>query len=294
MQQPHALLIIGSAGNGKSALGNRVRSVEGTAIDAFRESDDTESETMSTVVKQGSYEGVPVEVMDTPGLSDSNGMDAAHLTEMVATIKRNRVHGISLTFNAQADRFDDNIKRMIRLLWNLFGSTLEIWIHVCLVFTKCFAAVPINKQQKRTKYSNCLQQILQECNQGATFPATIPCFFVDSKDRNNQDSNSDLSFLIGWLNSREVINSNLLVVVNVNFFKIDLETETVVLFSNTTPITHVSRERTGTFRHHTDVLHIDGYKTIVTKQKRTREVRTLYDGKTITYSDWNIDATWTE
>jgi len=296
MQQPCTLLIIGSAGNGKSTLGNRLRNVEATSSDAFRESDSTDSETMNTVVKQGNYEGVPITVIDTPGLNDSHGMDALHLSEMISTIRRhNTVHGIAIVLNGQADRFDDNLKRMIRLLWNLFGSNLEIWSHVCLVFTKCYAAVPMNTENKRTKYSNILLQILQECNQGANFLSTFQCYFIDSKDRNNQSSNSDFSFLLAWLSSLQVIDSNRLVVPNVNYFKVETETFTEVVSQETTQIygtQDVWRNKIlGTKKQ---VTVVTGSVTTYTKQTKTREVLILYDGKTKTYGDWKIVRTWTE
>lgn len=53
----------------------------------FEESDDILSETKETIGREGTWNGMKVFVIDTPGMNDSDGVEAKHLIAMIDYLK---------------------------------------------------------------------------------------------------------------------------------------------------------------------------------------------------------------
>ena len=65
-----SIVVFGNTGSGKSTLSNTLVGIE----NAFKESEDVESETMETKGKNGIFDGQPTFIIDTPGIHDASGL----------------------------------------------------------------------------------------------------------------------------------------------------------------------------------------------------------------------------
>jgi hypothetical protein len=150
------VVVLGMTGDGKSNLATYIL---GDA-DIFKVSDNAESCTDEPVLKAGVFFGVwgkcsgCCTVMDTPGLSDSGGCDAANLRKTIAMLKEQVVNVIAfvLVVNAQQDRMSAALKNTIKVFRACFGPMW--WHNLCVVFTKWdwgkkYGGFTVAKLQKR-------------------------------------------------------------------------------------------------------------------------------------------------
>jgi len=175
-----SVVVLGSTGNGKSTFANRLLGVKPSQL--FKESKNLDSETQETLSKTQywfSNSSLPqVEVTDTPGLADSQSLDAKHIQNMVAKIKTKKVNVFAVILNFQQDRFDGNIQRVLRLLREVFNSE-KFWDHLVIIYTKCYRIIDGTESdiaEKRKQIGGKLRKVFDEIK---TDP---PVFFVDSHD----------------------------------------------------------------------------------------------------------------
>ena len=202
------LLILGSTGDGKSSLGNFI-----LRKSMFRESNDPTSETKVTIGSYGEEDRKDVFVIDTPGLQDTDGLDRNHMNQMIDFIKENPgLQAIAIVLNFHQDRFAQNIKTMIKLIWNIFPIE-DFWKHVCVVWTKCYCYIPESvvketKEPKVEKYQQQIGELIKETT-GKSERIIIPMYFVDSKGQvgfDNKNSENEIVRLLTWVRELEPID----------------------------------------------------------------------------------------
>ncbi|BFU25483.1 AIG1 family/50S ribosome-binding GTPase, putative [Entamoeba histolytica] len=192
------LLILGSTGDGKSTLGNFI-----LKKNVFKESNDPKSETKQTLGSYGEGDRRDVFVIDTPGLQDSEGMERKYMNQMVDYIKEQKgLQAIVIVLNFNQDRFAQNIKTMIKIIWNVFRIP-DFWKHVCIVWTKCYCYTPKEvfeemKKPKVEKYQQELLKLVMEIT-GKTENIIFPMHFVDSKGTSGFDNTNSENEIVGML-----------------------------------------------------------------------------------------------
>ena len=116
MSKPVKFVLFGNTGSGKSTLGNTFLGGE-----AFKTSDDVHSETKETISMKGYFLNQEVEVYDTPGLQDTEGLDAKHLCEMAVKIKSDEdIQAFVLVMNFNNPKLDSSVKRLFQLISNMY------------------------------------------------------------------------------------------------------------------------------------------------------------------------------
>lgn len=293
---------IGLAGEGKSTILNRVGG--GPLFDECSEED---GGTKATSVKRGKFYGLDVELVDTPGLDDQEGEDAAHIQEMVNKVKAlGEVHCILLVFNANSSRFTQSLKRIIKVYMKIFNNP-KIWDHFCFIFTRCYPSVrsKLETDAKKEKYINWVKAIYMECF-SLNPVSKPPCLFVDSKDDTDLKNKSlfiELNQLLQVLNP---ISCGDMQKADTVYSKITHQNKTEIVKSEQV-YCGTRQKQTGSYEvsrgglegffggtrdvpiYTTETI----YKQVDTWIDKTREVRTMYDGKVV-YGDWVILKTYTK
>jgi len=293
---------IGQTGAGKSCFLNSHLGIPQESAAAFATSDGTESQTQKTEMKENLVDGFIKRAVDTQGLDDTKGLDQKNVQQMVQFL-RAYPHGVNcvvLVINSQADRLDEGTKKLIRLMNNLFNNP-NFWNHVAIVFTKCFHQIPMNKDKKRSEYRQKVMELVREANPDLTPP--LPVYFVDSRaPADDKDTKGEFAALHGWVIGLPRLSTQCLVEPNTQFFKVKNEVKTEEKSRVTTPIYSQRDVRksgmggwvsVGGSGYRTESYQ-SGSHTTITYEEHEREVRTHYDGKTISYGDWKLLRTWTQ
>lgn len=278
------VVAFGQTGAGKSEFLNAYL----RRASAFETDSTPDSVTFRTSSQESFVDGVTRIGIDTQGIDDTNGIDSAHVQQMVEFLRayQHGVNTFALVINGQADRFDAGTKKMVKILHNFFNNS-DFWNHVAIVFTKCYAAVPMNHQNKEIQYRARVQEIIVECA-GADAHPLLPVFFVDSLGTNDIDTQNNFAAFHAFAFGLTQLSTQNVAVPNTTFSRVDLENETIETSRRTEPI--IERRKTSR-REFMGVIgrrikhdvHV-GDKVFITFQERQREKRTHYDG-TISYGN---------
>lgn len=118
------VLILGSTGAGKSAFCNSL--IADFSSQSFKESERLDSYTQKTVSKEVTwFDGKETfELIDTPGMNDSDSKDSFHLNYLVDYLKDQVVYlnAFVLVINGASPRLDESIKAMLVTFTKMFGS----------------------------------------------------------------------------------------------------------------------------------------------------------------------------
>ena len=211
-----SFLILGATGDGKSQLGNFILNNP----EAFKVSDDINSETKETIGKYGINGAENLFVIDTPGLQDTEEKDKQILEQMANYVKNHgSLHAIIIVLNFTVDRLSGYIQDMLKVFINMFPIP-NFWEHTCFVFTHYYAEMieknEPKKQNKIEKFSELIINMIQnfkDIKNDVQIPdkSNLRFYFVDTDMENEEgkDSNSieEMNRLIGWASSLETFET---------------------------------------------------------------------------------------
>jgi hypothetical protein len=261
--------VIGQTGAGKSQFLNGYLQQQ-----LFQACADPKAVTLVTSAQEKLIDGCLRTGIDTQGLDDTQGVDAAHVQQMVQFLKAwtHGVNAFALVINGQADRFDAGTQKLVKLI-NTFFNDPTFWDHVCIVFTKCYAGCDdIDKPVKERDYRKMVFDLIRQCQgQSVQKPPPLPVFFVDSKKfETDHETKDQYGLFHGFVCGLDALPTQKVVAPNVTYLKVEKETRKGIL-ANT---------------------RIDGDTRIQKFEDQERQKRTGYDGITITFSEWKATRSW--
>eukprot|EP00993_Chasmostoma_nieuportense_P001490 NODE_2368_length_1196_cov_128.998129_g2254_i0.p1 GENE.NODE_2368_length_1196_cov_128.998129_g2254_i0~~NODE_2368_length_1196_cov_128.998129_g2254_i0.p1 ORF type:complete len:377 (+),score=89.35 NODE_2368_length_1196_cov_128.998129_g2254_i0:46-1131(+) len=166
------LMLIGRTGDGKSAAANALARSNGHGSAPFAESAGAASHThavQSLTVAEG------LQLKDTPGLMDSNGVeqDEANIRLIVTDARQaGRLHAFLLVINEQAPRFDSPMNDAVKLVIDSFGPA--VLQHMGVLYTRAYGGVSAAQARQFT------ETVAQMIGDRAGLPAPqLPFWQVD-------------------------------------------------------------------------------------------------------------------
>jgi hypothetical protein len=156
-----------------------------------------------------------VQVIDTEGHADGKAVSAVQIKKLADFMRawRDGVNGVAIMINGQADRFSQGIQDLVRWAYHTF-DTPQVLGHMCLVFTRCYDAVTQpNRERKTTEYREHVRNLLSEVSCVRNIPV-IPVFFVDSLDRNSQQTTENMTKFHNWLVNRPALPTSVVKAVS--------------------------------------------------------------------------------
>lgn len=259
-----SIVVFGITGSGKSTLSNTLIGSE----NAFKESDEVESQTMETKGITGIFDNQPTFVIDTPGIHDTSGLDTPHLVEMAQYIKSHKeVQAFVIVISYFNKRLDEGIKRLFQLVSNMYPN--KKWYHNIAVvwsfYLSNFNQKIVEQEPKREGFKRFIKKYIVP-NISDDELNNIPQYFIDSIEAREEGNRSreELKHLIAWVSQLNTLQYNFGEIQEVNAEVKSREEELK---------TEVINEKI--------ILNI---KTI-TKASFQREKLTMYNGE-ISYTDW--------
>jgi len=192
------LVVFGHVGNGKSTLGNTL--IGDNTGTSFRESPNPEEETIETIGKTGTFDGVEVCVIDTPGYGGGEGNTARHIVNMANFIIANtEVQVFVLVLNYQLPRLDEDLRNFFQLITSMYPG--KPWLdHLCVVWTRFYPEHTDDdeKNARRGVPKMGIKMFMPEVSDARL--DSIPQFFVDSVDarRAGDPGRLELAHLLAW------------------------------------------------------------------------------------------------
>ena len=174
------IVLLGSTGDGKSALGNSLLNL--SPPNGFRESEDPESCTEKTEELTGAWRGTGslCSIVDTPGMNDSQGRDVEHIAQIVNFLKAGKtVNTFLLVRKGNNLRMDRPFKDMLRTFEMVFGESFWSKVVMSISNTKYDEEEEAKIQRSIGKWVDLLKK---------EFPGaqtSLPSVILDTGKSNN-------------------------------------------------------------------------------------------------------------
>ena len=201
------VVVFGHVGNGKSTLCNTL--IGDNTGASFRESPNPEEETIETIGKSGSFDGVLVCAIDTPGYGGGEGNTAKHIVNMANFIIHNtEVQVFILVLNYQAPKLDEDLRNFFQLITGMYPG--KPWLdHLAVVWTRYYPECTdeAEKSARRTLPKKGIKMFMPEVTDAQL--DSIPQFFVDRDDarKPGDPCREQLANLLGWASKKDPIKN---------------------------------------------------------------------------------------
>jgi hypothetical protein len=191
-----SLYLIGLTGQGKSRLGNKLSGKK-----EFIESAGCDSCTKIIKKVIGKFD---IEIVDTPGLDDTDNDDKNIIASIFKDIKENKPNVLAFVQNASNKRFVESSKKAVEEICKMFDSK-SVWNNIVIIFT--FSAT-ISKESREDRAKNYMESIFKvlnkyynenKLNDNLPIPKKLRYFFVELGDKDDYKLEQDTLVALGDL-----------------------------------------------------------------------------------------------
>lgn len=215
----HKIIVLGQTGDGKSTFCNYILGEK-----QCKESDGPNSETKKINAYASTKEkNKDIIMIDTPGLSDSDGEDQEIIDKIRTEIRDNHCKGIKsiiIMHNFNVLRLCDQSKKLLFIYSKLFPIP-EFWQHVGIVFSFSYEGLENFEKMKDAKITKFMpdfiknvEKIIEEGNKigkQIEMPGEggIQCFFTDcGKIIPGNRTDQEIDRLIRWTRDLNYLDIN--------------------------------------------------------------------------------------
>jgi len=215
----HKIIVLGQTGDGKSTFCNYILGEK-----KCKESDGPNSETKKITAYASTKEkNKDIIMIDTPGLSDSDGEDQEIIDKIRTEIRDNHCNGIKsiiIMHNFNVPRLSDQSKKLLFIYSKLFPIP-EFWQHVGIVFSFSYEGLGNFEKMKDSKITKFMpdfiknvEKIIEEGNKSGKqieMPGEggIQCFFTDcEKIIPGNRTDQQIDDLIRWTRDLNYLDIN--------------------------------------------------------------------------------------
>ena len=173
------LMLLGLTGAGKSRLGNKL-----SGNNLFKESDGSDSCTKNI---DKAFNQFNVEIIDTPGLADTDNEEKENIILIANEIKKSKPNILAYVQNASDKRFKVNSQKAIEKICEMF-KTKSIWNHFAIIFTFASTVSPAKRENRAKAFSESILKVLgryyekNDPKDNLPIPTRLNYFFVELKD----------------------------------------------------------------------------------------------------------------
>ena len=206
----HRIIVLGQTGDGKSTLCNYILGEKMCEVVEDWRRRRSEIVVYTSVKKKND----DIIMVDTPGLSDSDGDDQAIIDKIRKELRDNHCDGIKsiiIMHNYNFPRFSAESQRLLSIYCKMFPIP-DFWQHVGIVFSRTYEFFPNFEQLKEQKFKDFMpdfekriNKIIDETNanlpseKAIQKPGHIQTFFTDCADIiDGNRTDKEIDDLIDW------------------------------------------------------------------------------------------------